>query len=76
MELDLSALPMPIRVRPETPMTDEEFLAFSAENESLRMEREPDGEILIMTPTGARTGRINQRIGRYLTSGPKRMDVV
>ena len=66
MDLDLSLLPLPVRLRPESPMTDEEFLAFSAENEPLRMEREPDGEILIMTPTGTKTGRMNQRIGRLL----------
>jgi Uma2 family endonuclease len=66
MDLDLSSLTMPIRLSPATPMTAEEFLAFSSENEPLRMEREPDGEILIMTPTGTRTGRMNQRIGRLL----------
>jgi Uma2 family endonuclease len=66
MDLDLSSLQMPIRLKPGTPMTDEDFLAFSAVNEPLRMEREPDGEMLIMTPTGARTGRMNQRIGRLL----------
>ena len=37
-------------------------MQFSQENNPFRMEREPNGEILIMTPTGFGTGSINRRI--------------
>ena len=48
-------------------MSDEEFMRFSGENEPFRMEREPNGEILVMTPTGNRTGLINGRIFEALS---------
>jgi Uma2 family endonuclease len=66
MEFALSSLPLPVRLRPETPMSDDDFMRFSAENHSLRMEREPNGEILVMTPTNNKTGKMNLRIGRLL----------
>jgi Uma2 family endonuclease len=62
MNLDLSSLELPIRLRPETPMSDEELMRFSRENRPYRMERETNGEILIMTPTGYKTGTINRRV--------------
>jgi Uma2 family endonuclease len=62
MNLALTSLVLPIRLRPETPMSDEEFMRFSGENDPFRMEREPSGEILIMTPAGSKTGLINGQI--------------
>jgi len=62
MNLVLSSLRLPIRIRPDAPMSDCDLMRFSRENRPLRMEREPNGEILIMTPTGNRTGSINHRI--------------
>jgi Uma2 family endonuclease len=47
-------------------MTDAEFMRFCAANESMRFEREPDGEILVMTPAGNRTGRKNAYIVQVL----------
>jgi Uma2 family endonuclease len=43
----------------ERPMDDEEFFAFCAENRKLRIEREANGEITILPPTGADTGHRN-----------------
>jgi Uma2 family endonuclease len=65
-EFTISSLSLPVRLTPETPMSDEAFLRFSAENDSLRMEREPNGDILIMAPAGTKSGMMNQRIGRLL----------
>lgn len=62
MALALNQIEPPVRVRPDTPMSDEEFLRFCAANEPLRFEREPNGEILVMTPPGNRTGRSNAYI--------------
>jgi Uma2 family endonuclease len=36
----------------ERPMDDDEFFAFCAENRKLRIEREANGEIIIMPPAG------------------------
>jgi Uma2 family endonuclease len=68
MSLALNEIEPPIRFRPDTPMTDEMFLRFCAANESMRFEREPDGEILVMTPSGSRTSRINSQITHLLTA--------
>jgi len=66
MGMTLSSLPLPMRLRPETPMSDEELMRFGQENRPLRIEREENGELLIMTPTGIRTGNKNLRIVRLL----------
>ncbi|MBK8921112.1 MAG: Uma2 family endonuclease [Saprospirales bacterium] len=43
-------------------MTDDEFYAFCLENPELRIERNPNGNILIMPPTGSETGNRNAEI--------------
>jgi len=53
---------MPIRLRLETPMSEEELIVFSEENNPFRMEREPNGEILIMTPAGSKSDLLNAQI--------------
>ncbi|NEP32989.1 MAG: Uma2 family endonuclease [Moorea sp. SIO1G6] len=40
-------------------MSDEEFFAFCQLNRELRIEREQDGRLIIMTPTGGETGSRN-----------------
>ena len=47
-------------------MTDEELLRFCAANDALRVEREANGEILVMTPAGSKTSRMNMRLDRLL----------
>ncbi len=66
MDFDIACLPLPARVTPAVPMSDLELLRFSRANRPLRMEREGNGDIVIMTPTGNRTGKLNQRLGRLL----------
>ena len=41
------------------PMDDEEFFAFCAKNPDLRIEREANGDIIIIPPTGGETGNRN-----------------
>ena len=48
-------------------MTDEELMRFSAENELLRMEREPNGEIIVMSPTGFDGGGVETEVATELT---------
>jgi len=66
MGLLVSDMPLPIRFRPETPMSDEALLHFCEANESLRVEREANGEIVLMTPAATKTSKMNLRIGRLL----------
>ena len=62
MTLQLAELPLPVRLRPQTPMTDEELLRFCAANDGLRIERDKDGELIVMTPAGGETGDKNSDI--------------
>jgi len=50
---------MPMRVRPAGRMTDDELFELCALNRELVIERTKDGELIIMSPTGAETGRRN-----------------
>ncbi len=47
-------------------MSDEELLSFCAVNDFMRVEREANGEILVMTPANSKTSKINIRISRLL----------
>lgn len=47
-------------------MSDEELMRFSAANDALRVERDANGEILVMTPAGSGTSRMNSRVTRLL----------
>src|SRR5271156_1850261 len=66
MNFALAEMPLPLRFRPETPMSDEELMRFSAANDAVRVERDANGEILVMTPAGSKTSKMNLRIGRFL----------
>ena len=49
-------------------MSDEDLMRFCAANDFLRVERDANGEILVMTPAGNRTGRMNALIIAVLTT--------
>jgi Uma2 family endonuclease len=66
MNFSLAEMPLPLRFRPETPMSDEELMRFCAANDALRVERDANGEILVMTPAGSKTSKMNSRITRLL----------
>jgi Uma2 family endonuclease len=61
MNFTLAEVPLPVRFRPETPMSDEELMRFCAANDALRVERDTNGEILVLTPAGSKTSKINCR---------------
>jgi Uma2 family endonuclease len=52
MSIDLLELPMPVVLRTDSPVSDEELMRFSACNRPYRIERNKEGEITIMTPVG------------------------
>ena len=62
MTFTLAGMRPPFRFRPKTPMSDEDLIRFCAANDIARVEREVDGEILVMSPAGNRTGRRNAAI--------------
>jgi Uma2 family endonuclease len=62
------AVDLPVRIRPEHPMTDEELMRFCAKNEPLRVERDANGELIVMSPTGGGTGRTNSELNFQLAS--------
>jgi Uma2 family endonuclease len=55
------ALPkqFPVVLRPASRLSDDELFELCARNPSLRIERTAAGEIIVMSPTGAQTGRRN-----------------
>ena len=52
MNLHLTGLTLPATLMPAAPLTDEELMRFSEENKPLRIERNKEGELVIMTPVG------------------------
>jgi Uma2 family endonuclease len=66
MNLHLDGADFPVRISLDRPMSDSELLRFSSENKGLRIERDKTGEIIVMTPTGNRTGMKSLYIGRML----------
>ena len=72
MNFALSEVELPVRLSFERPMTDDELMRFCAVNDVLRVEREPNGEILVTTPANSKTSKMNQRIGRILDEWAER----
>src|SRR5262245_40516155 len=53
---------LPMRIRLAEPLDDDGLLEFCAANSDLKIERTPDGELIIMPPSGAETGNHNFRL--------------
>jgi len=66
MDFVVNGLELPVRITPAVPMSDDELMRFCVANGDLRVEREPNGEILVMTPSNFNTSRINLRICQIL----------
>jgi Uma2 family endonuclease len=66
MNLALSETELPVRLRFERPMTDDELMRFCAENELLRVERDANGELIIMSPTGTEGGNVELDVATEL----------
>lgn len=62
MQIDLHEVELPIRLRTERPMTDEELMRFSARNDALWFEQESNGDLWIMTPPGSESGGISAEV--------------
>ena len=55
-------LPLVVRLQPVLDLSEDQFFAFCQINGDLRIERNAEGELLLMPPTGGETGRQNARI--------------
>jgi len=62
MQLTVNQLGSPLRIIPPEPLSVEQFWQISSENPDLRMEREANGDLIVMTPTTRRTGFRNSLI--------------
>ena len=67
MSFALTDVELPIRIQRESPMSDDEFMSFCAANEPLRFERDANGEIIVMSPTGIEGGGVESEV--YLELG-------
>jgi Uma2 family endonuclease len=56
MNLALPEIEQPVRLRFDRPMTDDELMRFCAANETMRIERDANGELIVMSPTGTDGG--------------------
>jgi Uma2 family endonuclease len=50
-------LTLPVRIVPAAPLSDDELMAFARANEPYRIEKNAQGEIIVMTPVGRRGGK-------------------
>ncbi len=66
MNVVLTDAVLPARVRFERSMTDDELFDFCAENETLRVERDSNGELILMSPTGLEGSSLNLKVSAYL----------
>lgn len=62
----LEDLPMPLTLRPASPMSEDELLRFCSANKGYQIEREPDGSLVIDAPKGPFASfRIGNFIGEF-----------
>ena len=66
MEWSLTGLPLPIVLRPPSPLTDDELIAFSRKNKPYRIEKNKEGELVVMTPVGKEGGKRELRVAAQL----------
>src|SRR6266511_4066840 len=72
MQVLLPEMSAPIRIRAERPMNDDEFAEFCARNPALQIEREVNGDLIIMLPSGAETGFRKSDLTAQLTMWAKK----
>lgn len=64
-----------VKIPEQYPMTDDELFALCAANKELRIERDEQGQLIIMSPAGGITGNINFRLttlfGSWVDQNPE-----
>ena len=69
---DTSEWPLVLRLRPAVKLSENQFLKLCQLNRDLRIERNAEGELLIMPPTGGGSGNRNAEITRQLGNWARR----
>ncbi len=72
MDLVLTEAQLPLRLCFETPLSDTDLMRFSGDNNPLRIEREPNGELIVMSPTFSEGGGQELEIGTELVLWARR----
>lgn len=62
MNLALNESELPFRIRCRRPLSDDELFQFCAVNAPLRVERDANGELIVMSPTGLEGSSWNSQI--------------
>ena len=62
MNLALEGVELPIRLRLEKPLTELELMHFCSVNEMVRVERDANGELILMSPTGLQGSSWNSEL--------------
>jgi Uma2 family endonuclease len=65
-ELLIRSIAFPVVLRPSRRLSDDQLLEFCAANDSLRIERSPAGELIVMTPAGGTTSNLEGYLFREL----------
>ncbi len=65
-EITIMSFPLVLQFPPSAKMTDEQFFDFCRVNRDLRIERNKNGDISIMPPTGSETGNRNFNLAGQL----------
>jgi hypothetical protein len=69
MNLQITDVPLPVRLQYQTPLTDDELLRFSEGNEVVWIEREADGTLyvkpILVTMEGCITAEINCELAQW-----------
>ncbi len=67
MNVALNDAALPARLRFPRPVTDDELWDFCRRNKTLRVERDRNGELILMSPTGLTGSNWNSKVNAYLT---------
>lgn len=59
---DSQVAPLVLRLHPVIALSEDQFFALCGLNRDLRIERNAEGDLLLMAPTGAETGERNSKI--------------
>ena len=66
MNLALPEIDQTVRLRFESPMTDDEIVRFCQANEAVRVEQDANGELIVMSPAGGGASNKNNNISYQL----------
>jgi Uma2 family endonuclease len=72
LSTDSDQPPLTLRLRPVLELSDQQLFSLAGLNRDLRIERTAEGELIIMSPTGGRTGDRNSEINMQLRQWAKR----